>query len=161
MRSLERTLLGWLLPPLIIVGAVAAGGATVFMEHRLDAAYDQDLGDIARALVPYLRLDGSKVSLAFNEQADAVLRADSTDQIYYAVKDGAGALVAGDAALPSAPVFNDDVPVFWDDTRLGEPVRAVAMLTYVDGQSAMIIAAETRAKRNAAARDAMVSALTP
>lgn len=161
MRSLERTLLAWLIPPLVIVGVVAASGAYVFMEHRLNAAYDQDLGDIARALVPYLRLRDGAVSLAFNEQADAVLRSDSADQIFYAIKDGTGKLVAGDAALPSAPAFNDDVPVFWNDTRLGRTIRAVALLTYVGGQSVMIIAAETRTKRDAAARDALVSALTP
>lgn len=162
MQSLERTLLAWLLPPLIVVGAVAAGGAYVFMEHRLTAAYDQDLGDIARALVPYLRLhDDGKVVLTFTEQADAVLRADSSDEVFYAVKDGTGALVAGDSALPAPPTFSDDVPVFWNDLRLGRPIRAVALLTYVGGTAVMVIAAETRMKRDAAARDAMFSAITP
>src|SRR3954470_15827284 len=132
MRSLERTLLVWLLPPLVIVGAVAAGGAYVFMEHRLNAAYDQDLGDIARALVPYLKLrDDGRVTLTFTEQADAVLRADSSDQIYYAIKDGTGALVAGDAALPAPPPFDDNVPVFWNDRRGSDSIRAVALLTYI------------------------------
>src|SRR5512140_923597 len=114
MRSLERTLLAWLLPPLVVVGVVAAGGAYVFMQHRLTAAYDQDLGDIARALVPYVRLRDGHVMLAMTEQADAILRADSADQIYYAIKDGTGALVAGDSALPSPPPISDDVPVFWN-----------------------------------------------
>jgi len=162
MRSLERTLLGWLLPPLVIVGAVAAGGAYVFMEHRLNAAYDQDLGDIARALVPYLKLrDDGRITLTFTEQADAVLKADSSDQIYYAIKDGTGTLVAGDAALPKPPPFNDEAPVFWNDQRGKESIRAVAMLTYVAGQSVMVEAAETRRKRDSAARGALVSAIAP
>lgn len=162
MRSLERTLLGWLLPPLVIVGAVAAGGAYVFMEHRLTAAYDQDLGDIARALVPYLkpREDG-RIALTFTEQADAVLKADSSDQIYYAIKDGTGALVAGDAALPAPPPFGDNVPLFWNDHRGNESIRAVALLTYVAGQSVTVEAAETRRKRDSAARGALVSAIAP
>ena len=161
LRSLERTLLAWLLPPLVIVGAVAAGGAYVFMERRLNAAYDQDLGDIARALVPYLRINQGTVSLAFTEQADAVLRADSSDQIYYAIKDGMGRLVAGDPAMPAPPPFSDDVPVFWDDVRQGRSIRAVAMLTYVGGEAVMVTAAETRMKRDSAARDAMLSAIAP
>ncbi|HET7401139.1 MAG TPA: sensor histidine kinase, partial [Usitatibacter sp.] len=65
LRSLERALLAWLLPPLVIVGAVAAGGAYVFMERRLTTAYDQDLGDIARTLVPYLRVHKGIVTLVF------------------------------------------------------------------------------------------------
>lgn len=162
MRSLERTLLVWLLPPLVIVGAVAAGGAYVFMEHRLTAAYDQDLGDIARALVPYLKLrEDGRIGLTFTEQAEAVLKADSSDQIYYAIKDGTGALVAGDAALPPPAPFDDNVPVFWNDTRNGQSIRAVALLTYVAGQAVMVEAAETRRKRDSAARGALVSAIAP
>ena len=67
MRSLSRTLLAWLLPPLVIVAVVASLGAYAFMGQRLNAAYDQDLGDIARTLVPYLREKDGQVSLAFNE----------------------------------------------------------------------------------------------
>ena len=63
MRSLRRRLLAWLLPPLLIVGLVAAAGAYIFMDRRLNAAYDQDLGDIARALVPYVRVNGPTVTL--------------------------------------------------------------------------------------------------
>ena len=55
MPSLRRRLLAWLLPPLLLVAIAAAGGAYVFLERRLTAAYDLDLGDIARALLPYLR----------------------------------------------------------------------------------------------------------
>ena len=48
MTSLRRRLVAWLLPPLVVVGVVAAAGAYVFMDRRLAAAYDQGLGDIAR-----------------------------------------------------------------------------------------------------------------
>lgn len=161
MRSLERTLIAWLLPPLVIVGVVAATGAYVFMEHRLTAAYDHDLGDTARALVPYLRMRDGHVTLAFNEQADAVLRADSLDQIFYAVKDSRGALIAGDGAIPSPPPIPRDEPVFWNDVRLGRRVRAVALVTYVAEEPVKIIAVETRSKRDSAARDALVSSITP
>lgn len=161
MKSLRATLLAWLLPPLLIVGAVAATGAYVFMERRLNAAYDQDLGDIARAIVPYLREKDGKIWLAFTEQADAVLRADSRDRIYYAVKDASGGLIAGDVAVPSPPPFRDDVPMFWNDRHQSEPVRAVALMSYVAGQAVTIIAAETTTKRKSAARDAMLSAIAP
>jgi signal transduction histidine kinase len=161
VRSLSRTLLAWLLPPLVIVGVVAASGAYVFMERRLTAAYDQDLGDIARAIVPYLRDNDGEVLLAFTEQADAILRADSRDQIFYAVKDAAGKLIAGDGALPVPQPFNDDVPLFWNDVRQGERIRAVALVGYIAGTTVMVVAAETMNKRDSASRDAMFSAIAP
>src|SRR4051812_24857054 len=161
MRSLEHTLIAWLLPPLVIVGATAAGGAYVFMERRLNAAYDQDLGDIARALVPYLRMGDGRIALVFTEQAEAVLKADSSDQIYYAIKDATGALIAGDPALPKAPPVHDNLPVFWNDVRDGSTIRAVALLTVVGGHAVTVEAAETRRKRDIAARGALVSAIAP
>jgi two-component system, OmpR family, sensor histidine kinase TctE len=161
LRSLENALLAWLLPPLVIVGGVAAGGAYVFMERHLTAAYDQDLGDIARALVPYLRMHKGVVALVLSEQAEAVLRADSSAQIYYAVTDTAGSLVAGDSALPSPPVMHDGAPTFWDDARDNQSIRAVALLTHVDGIPVTVTAAETRTKRDSAARGALLSAIAP
>jgi two-component system sensor histidine kinase TctE len=162
VRSLSATLLAWLLPPLLVVGAVAAAGASVFMQRRLDAAYDQDLGDIARALVPYLRVSEERVWLAFDEQADAVLRADSRDRIYYAVKDWDGRLVAGDRSVPSPPVaVTDYTPHFWNDERFGRPVRAVALAAPIAGHSVTVIAVETTNKRESAASDAILSAIAP
>ena len=126
MRSLRLRLLAWLLPPLVVVGAVAAAGAYVFMDRRLTAAYDQDLGDIARALVPYIRVQGQEVTLDFTRQADAILRADSQDKIYYAIVDPSGRLVAGDAAIPAPPLPIGDSPMFWNDERNRQPIRVEA-----------------------------------
>ncbi len=161
MRSLRRRLLAWLLPPLVVVGVVAGAGAYVFMERRLTAAYDQNLGDIARALVPYIRVEDARVSLDFSKQADAILRADSQDKIYYAVIDPAGHVVAGDRALPAAPAMSGEGPWFWDDERNRVPIRAVALHTEVAGAPIRIIAAETTNKRERASRDALVSAIAP
>jgi len=73
MKSLRLRLLAWLLPPLMVVAVVAAGGAYMFLERRLTAAYDHNLGDIARALVPYIRTDERGISLDFTPQAEAAL----------------------------------------------------------------------------------------
>jgi two-component system sensor histidine kinase TctE len=161
MKSLRQRLLAWLLPPVIVVGVVAAGGAYVFMERRLTAAYDLDLGDIARALVPYLRSSDGAISLDFNPQAEAVLRADSTDQIFYAVIDSRGRVATGDTALPTPPSNSGATPRFWDGLRQGRAIRAVALRTMVEGAPVIVIAAETTIKRESAERDAMVSAIAP
>src|SRR5258708_19375224 len=69
MASLRFRLVGWLLPPLVAVGVVAAGGAYAFLARRLTDAYDLDLGDIARALVPYVRMREQKLSLEIPQLA--------------------------------------------------------------------------------------------
>ena len=161
MPSLRLSLLAWIVPPLVVVGLAAAAGAYVFMQHRLTAAYDQDLGDIARALVPYLRANGRMIELVFNEQSDAVLRADSNDQIFYAVRDETGRLIAGDPTVPKGQSEDREVMHFWDTTRDGQPIRAAMVYATVGGAIVNVVAAETTRKRDSAARDALFSALAP
>jgi two-component system sensor histidine kinase TctE len=161
MRSLRLRLLAWLLPPLLLVAVVAAGGAYMFLERRLTAAYDHDLGDIARALVPYIRNESGKLVIDFTPQAEAVLRADSIDQIYYAIFDANGTAVAGDRAVPVADSAPAAAPRFWDDERQGEAVRAVVLDTNAAGGRVRVVAAETTRKRTRASRDAMLSAIVP
>ena len=161
MRSLRSTLLVWLLPPLLVVGIAAVTGAYLFMNRRLTAAYDLDLGDIARAIVPMIeRVDGG-FRLGLTDLADRVLRADSSDQIYYAVRDAQGKLVAGDSELPLPPRPLDGAPLFWNGERLGLPIRAVALDAANAGEPLVVVAAETTRKRERAARDALVSAAVP
>jgi two-component system sensor histidine kinase TctE len=163
MASLRFRLIGWLLPPLVVVGGVAAGGAYIFLERRLTDAYDLDLGDIARALVPYVRMREQKLSLEITELADAVLRADSTDQIFYTVRDAKNHVVAGDPDLTLPPDFAaaENTAYFWYGERHGVPIRAVALRNSASGEPVTVIAAETLRKRESARRDAMLSAIVP
>ena len=161
MTSLRLRLLAWLLPPLLLVAIVAAGGAYMFLERRLTAAYDHDLGDIARALVPYVRDEAGRLAIDFTPQAEAVLRADSIDQIYYTILDESGMPVAGDRTMPAADPAPAPSPRFWDDMRNGERVRAVVLDTKAAGRKVRVVAAETMRKRTRASRDAMFSAIVP
>jgi len=161
VRSLRQHLLAWLLPPLLIVGVVATTGAYIFLEQRLTAAYDLDLGDIARAIVPYVRMVDGKMRLTIDPQADAVLRADSTDQIYYSVLEGDGGLITGERNMPPPPFVPESTARFWDDVHLGQSIRAVILSATVEGKPVRIVAAETTRKRERARRDALLSAIVP
>jgi len=121
MESLRLRLLAWLLLPLLVVGATAATGAYMFMERRLTSAYDLDLGDIARTLVPYIRVHDGKLALELSDVSDAILRADSTDHVYYVVRDGMGNVVAGDPHLKPPPRLPGEDLLFWNDTLEGRP----------------------------------------
>jgi two-component system sensor histidine kinase TctE len=161
MRSLRLRLLAWLLPPLLLVAIAAAGGADVFLERRLTAAYDLDLGDIARAIAPYVRARDGRIAVEFTPQAEAVLRADSSDQIYYAVLDSRGALAAGDPQFPGPLAAAAPEPRFWNASRLGVPVRAVVLDSQADSTPVRIVVTETTRKRDRASRDAALSAVVP
>lgn len=161
MRSLRLRLLAWLLLPLVLVGVAAAGGAYVFLERRLTSAYDLGLGDIARALEPYLVLRSGRIELELPPVGEAVLKADSSDQIFYAVRDPHGRLIAGDHALVPAARLVGERPAFRDDRREGVPIRSVTLRARVDGVPVLLMAAETTNKRERASRDALVSAIAP
>jgi len=161
MESLRLRLLAWLLLPLLLVGAAAATGAYFFMERRLGEAYDLNLGDIARALVPYIKVRDGHLVLELSEMADAILRADSTDHIYYVVRDGSGQRVAGDAHLQQPPTLPGEALLYWDASLDGRPIRAVALETSVGGMPVSVTAAETTFKRQHAYRDALLSEIAP
>ncbi len=161
MRSLRKRLLAWLLVPLVLVGVVAGLGAYAFLDRRLTAAYDLDLSDIARAIIPYVKRSEGSLSLHLNADAESVLRADSTDQIGYAVLDAGGRVIAGDATLPRAPMPAKSFPQFWDDVHDGSRIRAVTIAGVAGGIPLEVVATETRRKRDQASRDAALSAIVP
>jgi two-component system sensor histidine kinase TctE len=161
MASLRSRLLASLIPPLIVVGVAAAGGAYVFINNHLTAAFDQDLGDIARAIVPYLRASNGRIELEVNEQADAILRMDSADKVVYAVFDSHGALITGDPALQRPPNIAGSDVSFWDGERLGERIRVAAIRADIGGSRVTVIAAETTRKRDRASQDALFSSIAP
>lgn len=161
MRSLRATLLAWLLPPLLGVGVLAATGAYVFMEQRLTQAYDLNLGDIARAILPYLHASEGRVSLGLNELAVAILKADSSDQIFYSVLDRNGHVVLGDDHLKPPSLHQKADAQFWDGMHDGSDIRGVTLSPIVNGTPLYVVAAETTNKRRRASRDALVSAIAP
>jgi two-component system sensor histidine kinase TctE len=99
--------------------------------------------------------------LTFDPQADAVLRADSTDQVYYSVLDRDGNLVAGERALPHLPISAGSELRFWDDVHLGHNIRAVTLTASIEGTSVQFVAAETTRKRDIARHEVLLSAAIP
>lgn len=161
MASLERRLLGWLVAPLLVVGAVAAASAYVLIHQRLTAAFDQDLSDIAAALVPHLSAIDGRIALRFPAEADEVLRTDRADRIYYSVTTPEGLWIAGDRGLPRPPRHSDGGPVIFDAMHLGSRVRAVVLEPTVDGIPVVVISAETTKKRDSSALETLAASVLP
>jgi two-component system, OmpR family, sensor histidine kinase TctE len=106
-------------------------------------------------------LHDGRLVLELTDVADAILRADSTDHIYYVVRDAEGRVVAGDRHLKPPPQLPGEEVFFWNDTLEGRPIRAAALEAAVAGMPVSVVAAETTFKRQHASEDAMLSAMAP
>ncbi|MEJ0039139.1 MAG: sensor histidine kinase [Gammaproteobacteria bacterium] len=158
-RSIRRRLFALLLLPSVLV--LAAGtlsdyftAVTPFRE-----AYDQSLIDGALAVAANVHMDANgEPKLTLPPEAVAILRADSSDTIYFRVSDSTGALIAGDANLPEAPRSHTN-PSRADARFLDEPIRVVSYRTYTNAGMLTISVAETTHKRDGVRTNILSSSL--
>lgn len=156
--SVSRRLLGLLLLPLALLLGIG-----LFIDYRSGAesihgAYDRALREMALAIAAHLRdADGDgHIDADLPPQAIAMLRADSQDSIYYAVRTADGALVSGDDdLLAAAPAAGDTA--FRDATLRDAPIRVAVYATRVGRTPVTIAVAETRHKRENALRRILAS----
>lgn len=147
-RSIRHRLFALLLLPSVLV--LAAGTLSDYFTavRPFREAYDQSLIDGALAVAANVHMDANNEPvLTLPPEAVAILRADSTDAVYYRVSDSKGALIAGDADLPEAPRSNTN-PSRADARYLDEPIRVVSYRTYTNAGMLTISVAETTHKRD-------------
>ena len=158
-RSIRRRLFGLLLLPSVLV--LAAGTLSDYFTAvgPFREAYDQSLIDGALALAANVRPNAeNKPVLTLPPEAVAILRADSSDTVYYRISDSNGALIAGDANLPEAPRSSVN-PSRADTSFLGETIRVVSYRTYTNAGLLTVSVAETTHKRDGVRRNILSSSL--
>jgi len=158
-RSIRRRLFALLLLPSVLV--LAAGTLSDYFTAvgPFRAAFDQSLIDGALALAANVRPNAdNKPVLTLPPEAVAILRADSSDTVYYRVSDSNGALIAGDANLPEAPRSSVN-PSRADSSFLGEAIRVVSYRTYTNAGLLTISVAETTHKRDGVRTNILSSSL--
>ena len=159
IRSIRSRLFALLLvPSVLVLGAGTLSdyftAVTPFRE-----AYDQSLIDGALAVAANVRLDaGNRPTLTLPPEAVAILRADSSDSIYYRVSDSKGTFIGGDANLPEAPRSSLN-PSRANASFLGEPIRVVSYRTYTNAGMLTISVAETTHKRDGVRRHILSGSL--
>ena len=170
MRSeqplLRTQLLTWLLVPLFLLLS-----ADTFISYWVavsfsERAYDRSLVEIAREVSLYLKpANGGELALEMPPDARRVLLNDPDDQVYFQVADAKGRVVAGSPIFPERRGSPRRQPVFYDGEAAGAPVRVVELSVDADGASgrpaAVVRAAETMVKRNALAREILLSVVIP
>ncbi|MES2116162.1 MAG: sensor histidine kinase [Pseudomonadota bacterium] len=143
--SIRLRLLRWLIGPILLLNL--AGGALTYLLAWMPAqiAFDQALSDAAGALGARLAQRDGRWQIDLPHQAEQVLRNDNTDAVYFAVRDGAGALIAGDADFPAPAAAGPGPTAAYDTVLRGEAVRAVALRPAAGGP--VIAVAKTLRKR--------------
>lgn len=159
--GLRQRLLLWILLPLIVVFIVS-----ILFDYRLaqetaNTAYDHSLNNAALDIVVYIHTAGLSPQLNLSPEAEAMLRYDAMNKIFFAVRNSEQQLLAGDADLPIYPGSLHERPAFVDDNYRGEKIRATTHRAIIDGDEMTITVAETMRERNHASRRILVAITLP
>jgi two-component system sensor histidine kinase TctE len=144
----------------------AVFAVSVFFDYRLaketaDAAFDQSLTDDALDIASHIRNSENLPLLELSAEVETMLRNDAPDKVYFAVRDSAGQLLAGDADLPDFPVAAHKQAEFKDSAFRGEPTRVVFYKIRSPHGDLTITVAETIVKRNGASRTILTAMILP
>jgi two-component system sensor histidine kinase TctE len=115
----------WLVVSLMFLMLATISISEFLVESAVDAPYDEKLTDIVRVLASDLRADESGVSI--RPGAMQLLRADRRDQMFYAILDSDGYVIAGEPAMTLVAGLPLGVPTLHKGQIGEEPVRIAAM----------------------------------
>ncbi|HEX5392381.1 MAG TPA: sensor histidine kinase [Rhodocyclaceae bacterium] len=160
VMSLRARLLLFLLGPL--VGMLAL---SIYPDYRSNLsqaseAYDHALASTAVALAALIGVHHGELRVDLSPSAEAVLRTDPYDKVFFAVFNPDGRRIAGDQELQGkTDTSQDETPAFHDDVLKGQDVRVVTYRAKGSGGEALIVVAETMHKRERAAARAVAITL--
>ncbi len=162
-RSLRGHLLRLLLLPVAGILVVSSVAAYYFALDPATQAHDAALIDAGLALAERIRTSGGITTVDLPSAAEQVLRSDPYDAVYYAVRDPAGRVIAGDAGIPPPPDRHSTraSTMIYDATYRGEKVRAATYLAPCAGRICSITVAETTRKRDRLVREILIGSVLP
>jgi two-component system sensor histidine kinase TctE len=145
------------------LATLLAGGWVTYQvaEDVVSRAYDQNLLNLAKGVANRVAIDGDAVRLTLSFEAEAVLRTDTVDKIYFRVRDASGRIVAGDADLPlPEALVQDQRPRFYEAAYQDQEIRGVRLHTLQGGTDFYVTVAETRGKRRKAINELLLGFAT-
>lgn len=102
--SLRRSLLLWLLGPLLLIAPASAGLQYLLTLQPALRAFDRSLGDTVISIANFVRGGPGGVSFEMSAQTERSIRTDQADAIFYAVIGPQGELLAGDPPVAEPPL---------------------------------------------------------
>ena len=148
--SLRGQLLCWLLLPLGAIWLLTACGAYFLAEQFAKNTFDRELLNSADSVIARLRSDPVRIWIDMPPAAQAILRHNYRDKIYYQVLRPDGTRISGDAVLPK-PVrhFDSPVPSFRYAKLNGQDVRIVRVKANLQGHQDQMVLVQVAMTLNA------------
>ncbi len=164
---LQRTLLGWLLVPLLSLLVLDTGFTYLSSRKLADLAHDRSLNEIAREIMQHVQPGTDTPRLELAPAAERVLLNDPDDQVFFRLTAENGQVLGGDPAFTptEAAPRKGAPPVYRNATLHGQTVRVLEWWATVVGASGsrmvLVQVAETMNKRDQLARDILVQSVVP
>ena len=157
--SLRRTLLLWLLWPLLLIAPAAAALQYALILKPSLQIFDRVLGDNVLAIANFLHAGPAGLQFEMSAQTERSLRTAQTDALFYAVIGPGGELLAGDppVAEPATAMAVDEWR-FYDAEVFDQAVRVAAHGVRCGEAVCQVRVAETRTARDAL-RNEMIAAI--
>ncbi|MCM8595674.1 sensor histidine kinase [Accumulibacter sp.] len=160
-----------MLAPLLFVWPISIALTHYFASSVASFPYDQSLRERALAIARQIRFSDGRPELPMSRMAQAFLRSDETDSVYFHLLADDGRLLAGDEELP-VPVALRSLPkgdpgdvLFRDDDYRGQALRVAYTYLYPEGDpggtGALIEVGETTEKRSQLANRIIASVILP
>jgi two-component system sensor histidine kinase TctE len=167
-NSLFGEILDWMLAPLLLLWPMSVTLTYLVAQSIANGPFDRNLGESVSLLSSHMSEYHGQVTLQMPIAAREVLRADSSDSVYYMVLGLRGEFVAGDPDLPIPPEEESpaagDVRFRFDQIR-GNDVRiAYAWREFRQGglpRLALVQVAETMEKRSQLANEIIRGVIVP
>jgi len=166
-RSLLGEILDWMLAPLFLLWPMSVAITYVVAQNIADVPYDQALSDHLSVLSQQLRVENGRTVLQMTPSAQAVLRANETESVFWLVLGNRGEYLGGDRQLPLPQASLVPQPgqiTYRNDALRGFGLRLA--YTWVDmglpdTRPALIVVAETTEKRTQLANDIIKGVIIP
>ncbi len=161
--SLRVNLLRLLIPPVALILAVGSIAAYYLSIDPAADAYDQSLVNTGIALSERIRIQQGEPVFDLPSAAEAVVRTDKYDKVYYVVRDPRGRVIAGDQDIPVPPLGarTSEGVMTYDSEIHGRRVRVTALLVPCGSGDCTVNVAETTIKRDRLARDILIGGVLP
>ena len=141
---------------------VTGGGVVYFVADReATVAYDRALMDVSLAIASQVEIVESSLRLQLPAIAEKVLLVDGYDKLSYEVVDLSGKTIAGNIELPRPTRPFEDGKLYYDGKLKGKTVRVAALLSERNGVAFMVLAAETKLKRDWLVGEIVLAMLVP
>jgi two-component system sensor histidine kinase TctE len=159
--SLRQRLILALLTPLVIILSVSSYFDYQLANKTANNAHDQALADNVFDLEAQIKKQNPSFKLDLTEEAEAMLRSNEPDILYFSVIDPAGKVLAGDTDLPVLRPTAGKQIEFSNGVYHGMSVRIARHHFNIHAQDFLVVVMETTKKRDHASSRILTAMVIP